>query len=160
MAASARKVSTMAVSSKSISSIGCLIDNAKRQVQCGTGARRWCLSYPAIPSASTQRASSERMAMCWGHARSQAPQPTHSLARLWPCSAFVRVGAYMCATCPINKLSPGDLNQRSFPEPSLYVVAPCAWFSSSSLKRSKHLSGYPMQAYSLGVVLAAKRVSE
>ena len=43
--------------------------------------------YPSIPSASTQRASSERMAICWGQARSQAPQPTHSEARLWPCLA-------------------------------------------------------------------------
>ena len=41
--------------------------------------------YPSIPSASTQRASSARMAMCWGQARSQAPQPMHSVARLWPC---------------------------------------------------------------------------
>ena len=40
--------------------------------------------YPSIPSASTQRASSARMAMCWGQACSQVPQPMHSLARLWP----------------------------------------------------------------------------
>ena len=27
---------------------------------------------------------------------------------------------------PHKQIEPGDLNQRSFPEPSLYVVAPCA----------------------------------
>ena len=48
-------------------------------------ARRPAPAYPSIPSASTQRVSSSRIAMCCGHARSQAPQPMHSLARLCPC---------------------------------------------------------------------------
>ena len=69
-------------------------------------------------------------------------------------------GIYMCATYPINKLSPGDLNQRSFPGPSSYSVAPCSWFSPNFFKRNKRLSRYPLQAHSLRLMLAANRVSE
>ena len=162
----------MTVSSRSISSISCLMGNARRRVQCGIGTHLLRFPYPSIPSASTQRASSARMAMCWGQARSQAPQPTHPLARLWPCSAFVCVGAYMCATCLINKLSPGDLNQRPFPGPSSHSVAPCVWFlptpsSGTSIGQGNRCGlfawGRTGSKSSFGAVpkgaLAAKRVS-
>ena len=98
--------------------------------------------------------------------------PTHSLARLWPCSAFVCVGAYMCATCLINKLSPGDLNQRPFPGPSSHSVAPCVWFlptpsSGTSIGQGNRCGlfawGRTGSKSSFGAVpksaLAAKRVS-
>ena len=53
------------------------------------------LLLPSIPSASTQRAISARMAMCWGRARSQAPQSTHSLACLWPFLGLACWGIYV-----------------------------------------------------------------
>lgn len=123
MAASGRKVFTAAVSSGSISLVGCLMGNAKRRVQCGMGARRWCLLLPRNP----QRLHAVGEFGADGDVLGgRLARRLRSPCTRWcacGCARHSCVGASMCATRPINKLSPGDLNQRSFPGPSVNSIA-------------------------------------
>ncbi len=92
---------------------------------------------PALPRSGRVRCGWR----CVGGRLARRPRNPHTRRRACGRARHSCVGASMCATRPINKLSPGDLNQRSFPGPSSHSVAPCSWFSSNSFKRANIYQG-------------------
>ena len=93
--------------------------------------------FPALPRSGRVRCGWR----CVGGRLTRRLRSQCTRWRACGCARHSCVGASMCATRPINKLSPGDLNQRSFPGPSSHSVAPCSWFSSNSLKRANIYQG-------------------